>query len=128
MVPSNFLRKRATLIRVWNKSYERGQRFWRGCRSCSSASHLYLYSEDYTVPADADYFHITTNNTIYGTELKEDLDVNVPMVADMSSDSFLRPIDVSKYICTMAQKNLAPSGVIFVIVKNDAVSRYIPTT
>ena len=75
---------------------------------------------------------LDTYNTIYGTELKEDLDVNVPMVADMSSDIFSRPIDVSKYICIYggAQKNLAPSGVTFVIVKNDAlgkVSRYIPT-
>ena len=53
----------------------------------SSAESTYTYiPKDYTVPADADYFHITTNNTIYGTELKEDLDVNVPMVADMSSD------------------------------------------
>ena len=62
-----------------------------------SLIHIYTYiPKDYTVPADAYYFHITTNNTIYGTELKEDLDVNVPMVADMSSDIFSRPIDVSK--------------------------------
>ena len=62
------------------------------------------------MPADVDYFHITTNNTIYGTELHADLDVNVPMVADMSSDIFSRPVDVSKYICIYggAQKNLAP--------------------
>ena len=99
----------------------------------SSAEATYTYiPKDYTVPADADYFHITTNNTIYGTELKEDLNVNVPMIADMSSDIFSRPIDVSKYICIYggAQKNLAPAGVTFVIVKNDAVgkvSRYIPT-
>lgn len=84
------------------------------------------------MPADADYFHITTNNTIYGTELHADLDVNVPMVADMSSDIFSRPVDVSKYICIYggAQKNLAPAGVTFVIVKNEAlgkVSRHIPT-
>ena len=99
----------------------------------SSAEATYTYiPKDYTVPADVDYFHITTNNTIYGTELKEDLNVNVPMIADMSSDIFSRPIDVSKYICIYggAQKNLAPAGVTFVIVKNDAVgkvSRYIPT-
>ena len=85
-----------------------------------------------TIPADADYFHVTTNNTIYGTELKGDLDSPVPMVADMSSDIFSRPVDVSKYICIYggAQKNLAPSGVTFVIVKDDAVgkvSRYIPS-
>ena len=99
----------------------------------SSAEATYTYiPKDYTIPTDADYFHITTNNTIYGTELKKDLDSPVPMVADMSSDIFSRPIDVSKYICIYggAQKNLAPAGVTFVIVKNDAlgkVSRYIPT-
>ena len=81
---------------------------------------------------EASYVHLCANNTIYGTELKKDLDSPVPVIADMSSDIFSRPIDVSKYICIYggAQKNLAPSGVTFVIVKNDAlgkVSRYIPT-
>ena len=76
--------------------------------------------------------HITTNNTIYGTELRKDPDVNVPLIGDMSSDIFSRPVDVSKYICIFggAQKNLAPAGVTFAIVKNDAlgkVSRHIPT-
>lgn len=53
----------------------------------SSAEATYTYiPKDYTVPADADYFHVTTNNTIYGTELHEDLDSPVPMIADMSSD------------------------------------------
>ena len=99
----------------------------------SSADANYTFiPKDYTVPADADYFHITTNNTIFGTELKADPDVNVPLVGDMSSDIFSRPVDVSKYICIYggAQKNLAPSGVTFVIVKEDAlgrVSRTIPT-
>ncbi|KAA6312212.1 Phosphoserine aminotransferase [termite gut metagenome] len=76
--------------------------------------------------------HVPTNNTIYGTELKKDLDSPIPMIADMSSDILSRPVDVSKYICIYggAQKNLAPAGLAFVIVKNDAlgkVSRYIPT-
>ena len=119
---------------VWaKKAMKEAKAFGEVVEVASSAESTYTYiPKDYTVPADADYFHITTNNTIYGTELKEDLDVNVPMVADMSSDIFSRPIDVSKYICIYggAQKNLAPSGVTFVIVKNDAlgkVSRYIPT-
>jgi phosphoserine aminotransferase len=99
----------------------------------SSKESTYSYiPKGYTVPSDADYFHITTNNTIYGTEIKEDLDVAVPLVADMSSDIFSRPMDVSKYalIYGGAQKNLAPSGVTFVIVKNDIlgkVDRPIPT-
>ncbi|MFW6268375.1 MAG: 3-phosphoserine/phosphohydroxythreonine transaminase, partial [Marinilabiliaceae bacterium] len=83
-------------------------------------------------PADADYFHITTNNTIYGTEIKKDMDVNVPLVADMSSDIFSRPVDVSKYavIYGGAQKNLAPAGVTFVVIRKDIlgkVDRSIPT-
>ena len=101
----------------------------------SSEKDTYTYIPkgfEANVPADADYFHITTNNTIYGTELHADPTVPVPMVADMSSDIFSRPVDVSKYICIYggAQKNLAPAGVTFVIVKNDAlgkVSRHIPT-
>ena len=88
--------------------------------------------KDYEIPADLDYFHITTNNTIYGTEIRRDIDSPVPLIADMSSDIFSRPVDVSKYACIYggAQKNLAPSGVSFAIVKNDAlgkVSRTIPT-
>ena len=88
--------------------------------------------QGYTVPDDLDYFHITTNNTIYGTELREDPDVKVPLVADMSSDIFSRPIDVSKYdlIYAGAQKNLGPAGATLVIVKESAlghVDRPIPT-
>ena len=84
------------------------------------------------MPADADYFHITRNNTIYGTELRQDLDSPVTLVADMSSDIFSRPIDVSKYgmIYGGAQKNLSMAGVTFVIVKDEIlgkVSRPIPT-
>jgi len=99
----------------------------------SSKADNYCYiPKGYSVPADADYFHITTNNTIFGTEILTDIDSPVPLVADMSSDIFSRPIDVSKYamIYGGAQKNLAPAGLTFVIVKNDSlgkVSRYIPT-
>ena len=99
----------------------------------SSADANYTFiPKDYEVPADADYFHITTNNTIYGTELRQDLDSPVTLVADMSSDIFSRPIDVSKYgmIYGGAQKNLSMAGVTFVIVKDEIlgkVSRPIPT-
>ncbi|MDE6135702.1 MAG: 3-phosphoserine/phosphohydroxythreonine transaminase, partial [Muribaculaceae bacterium] len=76
--------------------------------------------------------HYTTNNTIYGTEIRVDPDVACPLVADMSSDIFSRPIDFSKYnaIYAGAQKNLAPAGVTLVIVREDAlghVDRPIPT-
>ena len=99
----------------------------------SSKESTYSYiPRDYQVPSDADYFHITTNNTIYGTEIKEDMDCAVPLVADMSSDIFSRPMDVSKYalIYGGAQKNLAPAGVTFAIIKDEIlgkVDRAIPT-
>ena len=99
----------------------------------SSADRNYSYiPKGYEIPADLDYFHITTNNTIYGTEIKEDFDCPCPLIADMSSDIMSRPVDVSKYdlIYGGAQKNVGPAGVIFAIIKKDSlgrVSRYIPT-
>ncbi|MFA7117017.1 MAG: 3-phosphoserine/phosphohydroxythreonine transaminase [Bacteroidales bacterium] len=86
----------------------------------------------YTIPTDLDYFHITTNNTIYGTEIKEDMDCPCNLVADMSSDIMSRPVDVSKYamIYGGAQKNVGPAGVVFAIIRKDIlgkVSRYLPT-
>ena len=113
------------------EGYEEAKAFGEVVEVASSADANYTFiPKGYTVPADVDYFHITTNNTIFGTEIKHDIDVNVPVIADMSSDIFSRPVDVSKYICIYggAQKNLAPAGVTFVIVKNDAlgkVTRYI---
>ncbi|MFW5832397.1 MAG: 3-phosphoserine/phosphohydroxythreonine transaminase, partial [Prolixibacteraceae bacterium] len=99
--------------------------------SSKDANYNYL-PKSYNVPNNVSYFHITTNNTIYGTEILKDPDVSVPLAADMSSDIFSRPVDVSKYsvIYAGAQKNLGPSGVTLVIVKNDAlgkVGRPIPT-
>ena len=99
----------------------------------SSADKNFTYiPRNFEIPADADYLHITTNNTIYGTELREDIDSPIPVIADMSSDIFSRPVDVSKYVMIYggAQKNLAMAGLTFVIVKDDAlgkVSRHIPT-
>ena len=98
----------------------------------SSKEKNYSYiPKDYTIPEDADYFHITTNNTIYGTQLHHDIDSQVPLIADMSSDIFSRVIDVEKYsmIYGGAQKNLSQSGVTFVLIKDDIlgkVSRRIP--
>ena len=127
MVPYNFLEKKAAYLNTgtWaKKALKEAKAFGETVEVASSEKEGYTYiPKDYEVPADVDYFHITTNNTIYGTELHADLDVNVPMVADMSSDIFSRPVDVSKYICIYggAQKNLAPAGVTFVIEKNDAL-------
>lgn len=136
MVPYNLLEKKAAYLNtgVWaKKALKEAKLFGEVVEVASSADANYTFiPKDYEIPSDADYFHITTNNTIYGTELHEDLDSPVPLVADMSSDIFSRPIDVSKYgmIYGGAQKNLSMAGVTFVIVKDDLlgkVSRPIPT-
>jgi len=99
----------------------------------SSEDKNYSYiPKGYEIPKDADYLHITTNNTIYGTELHTDIDCPIPLVADMSSDIMSRPIDVNKYavIYGGAQKNVGPAGVAFVIVRKDIlgkVARTLPT-
>ena len=136
MVPYNFLGKKAAYINtgVWaKKAIKEAKNFGEVVEVASSADTTYNYiPKGYTVPDDVDYFHYTSNNTIYGTEIRIDPEVNVPLIADMSSDIFSRPIDFSKYICVYggAQKNLAPAGVTFAIVRNDAlgkVERTIPT-
>jgi phosphoserine aminotransferase len=136
MIPYNFLEKKAAYLNtgVWaKKALKEAKLFGETVEVASSADANYTYiPKGWTCPADADYLHITTNNTIYGTEIRKDLDVPVPMIADMSSDIFSRPVDVKKYKCIYAgaQKNLAMAGVTIVIVKDDElgkVSRTIPT-
>ena len=136
MVPYNLLEKKAAYLNtgVWaKKALKEAKLFGEVVEVASSAADNFTYiPREFTVPADADYFHITTNNTIYGTELREDLDSPVPLVADLSSDIFSRPVDVSKYalIYGGAQKNLSMAGVTFVIVKDEIlgkVTRPIPT-
>ncbi len=136
MVPFNLFEKKAAYLNTgaWaKKAMKEAKGFGEVVEVASSADANYTFiPKDFTIPADADYFHITTNNTIYGTELLKDLDSPVPLVADMSSDIFSRPVDVSKYgiIYGGAQKNLAPAGVTFVIIRNDIlgkVSRHIPS-
>ena len=136
MVPYNLLKTKAAYLDtgVWaSKAIKEAKLFGEVDVVASSKDKNYSYiPTDFTVPADADYFHYTTNNTIYGTEIRRDLDSPVPLVADMSSDIFSRPVDVSKYdlIYAGAQKNLAPAGVTIVIVKEDALGkaeRPIPT-
>ncbi len=136
MVPFNLFRNKAAYLNTgtWaGKAMKEAKFFGEVTEVASSKDRNFCYiPKSYTVPSDADYFHITTNNTIFGTEIRKDLDVQVPLVADMSSDIFSRPVDVSKYavIYGGAQKNLAPAGVAFVIVKNDVLGktgRPIPT-
>ena len=119
---------------VWaKKAYKEAKNLGNAVCVASSSDKNYTYiPKGYEIPKDADYFHITTNNTIYGTEIRKDIDCPVPLVADMSSDIMSRPVDVSKYalIYGGAQKNVGPAGVTFVIIRKDMtgkVSRYVPT-
>ena len=136
MVPMNLFRKKAAYLNTgaWaSKALKEAKIYGETVEVATSKDRNFSYiPKGYSVPSDADYFHITTNNTIYGTEIHEDFDVPMPLVADMSSDIFSREIDVSKYsiIYGGAQKNLAPAGVTFVIIREDIlgkVDRPIPT-
>jgi len=135
-VPYNLLEHKAAYLNTgtWaKKALKEAKLFGEVVEVASSEAAYYTYlPKDFTVPTDADYFHITTNNTIYGTEWHEDLDSPVPLVADMSSDIFSRVIDPTKYalIYAGAQKNLSMAGVTLVIVRNDVlgkVTRPLPT-
>ncbi len=136
MVPFNLLNKKAGYVNtgVWaKKAMKEAKGFGEVVEiACSEDKNNTYIPKGFEVPSDLDYLHITTNNTIFGTEFKEDLDCNVPLVADMSSDILSRPVDVSKYalIYGGAQKNMGPAGVTFVIVREDIlgkVERHIPT-
>ncbi len=136
MIPFNLLEKKAAYLDTgaWSsKAIKEAKAFGEVDVVASSKDKGYNYiPKNFNIPNDADYLHITTNNTIAGTEIKHDLDSPIPLVADMSSDIFSRPIDVSKYVLIYggAQKNLGPAGATFVIIKNDIlgkVSRHIPT-
>ncbi|MBN1926862.1 MAG: 3-phosphoserine/phosphohydroxythreonine transaminase [Prolixibacteraceae bacterium] len=136
MAPLNLMVKKAAYLNTgsWaSKAIKEAKLLGEVVEVASSKdkNHSYI-PKGYEVPSDVDYLHITTNNTIYGTEIKSDPEVSVPLVADMSSDIFSRPIDISKYdlIYAGAQKNLAPSGLTLVIVKDDALGktgRTLPT-
>jgi len=136
MVPFNMMGKKSAYLEtgVWaKKAAKEAKYFGEAVTVASSSDKNFNYIPvGYTVPEDADYFHITTNNTIYGTEIRTDYDCKVPLIADMSSDILSRPVDISKYalIYGGAQKNLGPAGVTFVIVREDLlgkVERPIPT-
>ena len=136
MIPYNFLAKKAAYLNtgVWaKKAMKEAKLFGEVVEVASSADANYTFiPKDWSCPEDADYLHITTNNTIYGTEIRHDLDVPVRLIADMSSDILSRRVDVSKYalIYGGAQKNAGPAGVAFAIIKKDLlgkVTRYLPS-
>lgn len=135
-VAMNFLENKAGYLEtgVWaKKALKEAKGLGNAYAVASSAETVFNYiPKDYEIPSDLDYFHVTSNNTIYGTELHHDIDSPVPLIADMSSDIMSRPVDVSRYamIYGGAQKNVGPAGVAFFIVRKDLlgkVSRYIPT-
>ena len=135
-VAMNYLEKKAAYLDtgVWaHKALKEAQGLGDAYAIACSKDKNYTYiPKGYEIPTDLDYFHITTNNTIYGTEIKHDIDCPVPLIADMSSDILSRRVDVSKYamIYGGAQKNAGPAGVAFAIIRKDSlgkVSRYIPT-
>ncbi len=135
-VAMNLLETKAAYLEtgVWaKKALKEAKGLGNAYALASSADKNFSYiPKNYEIPKDIDYLHITTNNTIYGTELHEDIDCPVNLVADMSSDIMSRPVDVSKYalIYGGAQKNVGPAGVTFVIVKEEIlgkVSRYLPS-
>ncbi len=136
MIPYNFLNKKAAYLEtgVWAEKAIKEARFFGEVNVVASSKdkNFTYIPAHYSIPEDVDYFHITTNNTIYGSEIRRDMDSPVPLIADMSSDILSRPIDVSKYsmIYGGAQKNLGPAGVTFIIIKEDMlakVERKIPT-
>ena len=136
MVPYNLMNKKAAYLNTgsWaSKAIKEAKLFGEVVEVASSKDANYNYiPKGYEVPADAEYFHFTSNNTIYGTEILNEPEVDMPLVADMSSDVFSRPVDVSKYavLYAGAQKNLGPSGATMVIVKDELlgkVERSIPT-
>ncbi len=139
MVPFNLLEKKAAYLNtgVWSKkAIKEAKAFGEVVELATSTNDIPM---DWEVPQDCDYLHITTNNTIFGTEISDEKlqeiyrkKGKVRLVADMSSDILSRPIDVSQFdiIYGGAQKNLAPAGVTFVIIKEEClghVTRHIPT-
>lgn len=136
MIPMNFLRSKAGYLDTgtWaHNAIKEARLFGEVDVVASSEEAGYTFiPKGYEVPEGLDYFHFTTNNTIYGTEIRTDPDAPCRLIADMSSDIFSRPIDVAKYdaIYAGAQKNLAPAGVTLVIVRDEAlghVDRALPT-
>lgn len=131
MIPYNFLAKKAAYVNTgtWSKRAITEAKLWGDVEILASSedkNHTY-YPKGFKMPADVDYIHITSNNTIRGTEIFEDLNSPVPLIADMSSDICSRPVDVSKYFMIYGgcQKNLGPAGATFVIIRNDYVDKVV---
>ncbi|MBQ1953924.1 MAG: 3-phosphoserine/phosphohydroxythreonine transaminase [Rikenellaceae bacterium] len=128
-IPYNLLETKAGYINtgVWSKkAIKEAKNFGEVAVLASSEDRNFTYiPKNVEIPTDLDYLHITTNNTIYGTEYHTDIDCPVNLIADMSSDILSRPVDVTKYamIYGGAQKNLGPAGATFAIIREDIVGK-----
>ena len=128
-IPYNLLETKAGYINtgVWSKkAIKEAKNFGEVAVLASSEDRNFTYiPKNVEIPTDLDYLHITTNNTIYGTEYHTDIDCHVNLIADMSSDILSRPVDVTKYamIYGGAQKNLGPAGATFAIIREDIVGK-----
>lgn len=136
MVALNLLEKRAGYLNTgtWSNNAIKEARIFDDIYEVASSKEAnYNYvPKGYDIPDDYDYFHCTSNNTIFGTQLKEFPDSPIPMVSDMSSDIFSRVLDFSKFdlIYAGAQKNMGPAGTTLVVINEDIlgkVSRKIPS-
>ncbi|NNC86717.1 MAG: 3-phosphoserine/phosphohydroxythreonine transaminase [Bacteroidia bacterium] len=131
MIPYNLLPEGGTAVYVntgaWaKKAIKEAKRFGNiNVVASSEDKNFNYFPKGYTIPSDASYFHITSNNTIFGTQVHDFPESPIPVVCDMSSDILSRPIDVSKFdiIYAGAQKNLGPAGTTLVIIKKDAAAR-----
>ena len=129
MVPWNLLKQKAGYIEsgVWaQKAIHEAKILGEVDIVASSSDKNFSYvPKDFAIPSDIDYLHVTSNNTIYGTQMKSFPTTEVPLVCDMSSDIFSRPIDVSQFglIYAGAQKNMGPAGATLVIVQKDLLGK-----
>ncbi|MDE0535063.1 3-phosphoserine/phosphohydroxythreonine transaminase [Tenacibaculum sp. L6] len=136
MVAYNLLNKKAAYLNTgtWSSNaIKEAKLFGELVEVASSKDKNFSYiPKGYQIPTDVDYFHCTSNNTIFGTQMKSFPETSVPMVCDMSSDIFSRQLDFSKFdlIYAGAQKNMGPAGTTLVVVKEDIlgkVERQIPS-
>lgn len=136
MVALNLLEKRAGYLNTgtWSDKAIKEAKIYDDIyevASSKNANYNYI-PKGYDIPTDYDYFHCTSNNTIFGTQIKQFPDCPIPMVCDMSSDIFSRQLDFSKFdlIYAGAQKNMGPAGTTLVVIKEEVlgkVSRHIPS-
>ncbi len=129
MTAYNLLDKKAAYLNTgtWSdKAIKEARRIGEVVEVASSKEANFNYiPKDYSIPSDADYFHCTSNNTIFGTQMKSFPEVAMPMICDMSSDIFSRQLDFSKFdmIYAGAQKNMGPAGTTLVVVKNEILGK-----